>query len=621
MNKIEAAHMTTSSINNASPGDEEAMDSSETSTDIATQTPVVETAELAEQPPVDEPETDEDSFAALFESSLKEQPVVQRGQVVQGTVVAKDNDNVVIDVGSKAEGTVPLAEFVRNGDSDGPTIGDKIDVMVVSAGGQGGIRLSVSEARRRIGWQKLREAQEAESPIHVQVAAAVKGGYRIEFEGLNGFMPRSEADIDPHHQAELLLGKEFAVDILRVDRKQENVVVSRKNLLQGALEEKRQAFFSRVRLGERVSGTVRRLTDFGAFVDIDGVDALLHVSDISWRHLRHPSEMLNVGQSVTAEITRLNAEKAKISLSMRALQADPWQGVDEKYELGMRVTGTVRRLLEHGAIIELEPGVEGMIHRSELNWLRPDIRPSEVLTEGEVVDVAVLEIKPGKRRIALSLKAVSDNPWQAWLAEHPAGSRITGKIRNITDFGLFVGQEDGLDGLVHMGNLSWTGSGMEALENYKVGQEIDCVVLGVDVERQRISLGVKQLDEDPFELFLAGSGRGARVSGKVTAVDKGAARVEVAPGIEAVLPLREVPREQELKADDAVEAKIIEVDRRKRKVVLSLRQFLRDEERDAIRAYANGAPQGESAPSALALELQRKGLVGSQKASRSSRGK
>jgi len=626
MNKIEAAHMSTSSIDNASaPGHEEARDIPEiTADEEAVQTPVeapvekpvVEASEQTEQLSSSSSEDDGESFADLFESSLKEQPVVSRGQVVVGTVVAKDAEHVVIDVGSKAEGTVSLGEFAHTAKPEGPAMGDKIEVMVVSAGGPGGIRLSVSEARRRVGWQKLREAQEAGSPINVKVIAEVKGGYRIEFEGLHGFMPRSEADIDPRHQAELLLGKEFAAEILRVDRKQENIVVSRKSLLHGELEEKRQAFFSRAKLGDHVSGTVRRLTDFGAFVDIDGIDALLHVSDISWRHLRHPSEMLSVGQSITAEITRLSAEKAKISLSMRALQADPWQDVGEKYELGMRVTGTVRRLLDYGAMIELEPGVEGMIHRSELNWLRPDIKPSEVLTEGEVVDVAVLEIKPEKRRIALSLKAVSDNPWQGWLAEHPAGSRVTGKIRNITDFGLFVGQEDGLDGLVHMGNLSWTGSGKEALANYKVGQEIECVVLGVDIERQRISLGLKQLDEDPFEVFLAGAGRGAKVSGKVTAVDKGAVRIEIAPGIEAVLPLREVPREQELKADDEVEAKIIEVDRRRRKVVVSVRQLHREEERDAIRAYTNGATQGESAPSALALELQRKGLVGKKKASK-----
>jgi len=620
MNMTEAAHMTTSNSDNASPQDpEEAGKVTAEVDDIDSSPAAVEVNEDDKRLVSSGSEDEGESFADLFESSLKEKPVVRRGQVVIGTVVAKDAEHAIIDVGFKAEGMVPLAELLSEESPEGSAIGDKIEVMVVSSGGAGGIRLSVSEARRRVGWQKLREAEEAGQPIRVKVVAEVKGGYRIAFEGLNGFMPRSEADTDPRHHAELLLGKEIDVEILRVDRKQENVVVSRKNLLQGELDEKRQAFFSRANIGDRVSGTVRRLTDFGAFVDVDGIDTLLHVSDISWRHLRHPSELLSVGQNVTAEIIRLNAEKAKVSLSMRALQNDPWQDVEEKYEEGMRVTGTVRRLLDYGAMIELEPGVEGMIHRSELNWLRPDIKPSEVLTEGEVVDVAVLEIKPDKRRIALSLKAVSDNPWQSWLSKHPAGTRVTGKIRNITDFGLFVGQEDGMDGLVHIGNLSWVDSGKDLLADYKVGQEVECVVLGVDVERQRISLGIKQLDEDPFEVFLSGAGRGARISGKVTAVDKGAARIEVAPGIEAILPLREVPREQELKEGEDVEAKIIEVDRRKRQVALSVRQLLRDEERDAIRAYANGTTQSEPAPSALAIELQRKGITGKAKEAKPSK--
>lgn len=559
-----------------------------------------------------------ESFADLFESSLEGQPVVKRGEVVTGTVVAKDSEHVVIDVGSKAEGTVALSEFAELGNPEGPALGDQVEVVVISAGGRGGMRFSAKDARRRIAWQKLREANETGSPIRVAVIAEVKGGYRVSYEGLNGFMPRSEADTDPRHQSAALLGKECTAKIIRVDRKQENIVVSRRQIMAEELEGKREAFFAKYHVGDRVTGTVRRLTDFGAFVDVDGVDTLLHVSDISWRHLRHPSELLVVGQEITAEIIRLNAASAKVSLSMKVLQPDPWNRVGQNYEPGMRVTGTVHRLLDYGAVVELEPGVEGMIHRSELNWMRPDIKPSEVLTEGEVVDVAVLEIKPEKRRIALSLKAVSDNPWQGWLAKHPIGSHVKGKVRNITDFGLFVGQDDGLDGLVHLGNLSWSNAGKEELAKYKVGQQVECVVLGVDVERQRISLGIKQLDEDPFDVFLAGADRGARVSGKVVALEKGAARVEVAEGIEAVLPLKEVPKENaELKVDDSVDAKIIDVDRRKRKVVLSVRQLHRDEERDAIRAYASDGGKVDSGPSALALELQRKGLTGSSKPAKS----
>jgi len=549
--------------------------------------------------------SEEESFKQLFEASLKEQPVLKKGESVKGTVVSVNGDEVVLDVGAKAEGVVPAAEFESMGLAL-PSAGDEVEAVVLATESGGGVRLSVLEGRRRELWSVVEAALESGELLEGRISKEVKGGYRVELGGLMAFMPRSEADVDARMPAEQLIGQSCEVAVLEARRKPENIVVSRKKPLASEQEAQRAQFFSGAKAGDKVSGTVKRMADFGAFVDIGGVDALLHVSDIAWRRVEHPSEALSVGQQVSAEITKLNAETGKVSISMKTLQQDPWEKVASVYEPGMRLTGTVRKLLDFGAVVELEPGIEGMIHRSEMSWTRRDVNPTEVLAEGDVVDVAVLSVEPKERRIRLSLKEVSENPWQAWLAEHPVGSKISGKIRNITEFGFFVGLNSELDGLVHIGNLSWTDEGDEAIQAYSKGQEVECVVLGVDIDRQRISLGIKQLSEDPMDLFLAGLKRGGAVKGTIVEMTPGAAIVELAEGIRARLPLREVPREHgELKAGDEIEAKVVDSNRKRRQIDLSIRQMLRDEEREAMRHYTQQA-QKDDAPSALALELQRK---------------
>ncbi len=550
----------------------------------------------AEQP-------EEENFKQMLEASLREQPVLSRGQVVKGMVVSVGGDAVTIDVGAKAEGSINISEFETMG-VDVPKSGDEIDVLVQSLGG-GGLKVSALAAHRHTLWAGIEQALQENATIPANVVAEVKGGYRVDLGGLTAFMPKSEADISPRTSAETLLGQRCDVAILKLERKPENIVVSRKQPMAQESQEKRQAFFEKASVGDKVSGEVKRLADFGAFVDVGGVDALLHVSDIAWRRLTHPQEMLAVGQEVTAEITKLDAETGKVALSMRALQPDPWQDVSEKYEPGMRLTGTVRRLLDYGAMVELEPGIEGMIHRSELSWTRKDAKPSSVLAEADVVDVAVLGVDPKKRRIALSLKEVMENPWHAWLSAHPVGSRVKGPIKSKTDFGLFVGLDADLDGLVHIGALSWEQKGEEVLGEYKKGQEVECVVLGVEAERQRISLGIKQLAENPFSVFLAGARRGTKVSGEVVEVKQSAVIVSLGEKVQAVLPRREMPRDEpEPKVGDKIEAKVIEVDKRRRKVVLSTQQLHRDEEREAMRSYKKETAS-QSTPSALALELQR----------------
>ena len=555
--------------------------------------------------PVSTPEAEEESFKQMFEASLKEQPVVKRGEMVKGLVVSINDDAVIVDVGAKAEGSIPVAEFEQAG-LNIPALGDEVDALVQSVGGTAGVKLSVLEARQREAWSALEAAQADHSSVDAVITAEVKGGFRVNLNGLNAFMPRSEADTDFHVNADKLIGQTCKVAILEARRKPDNIVVSRKKPMAVEQAAMRTVFFEQHAVGDKVSGEVKRMADFGAFVDLGGVDALLHVSDISWRRIKHPSEMLSAGQQITVEIVKMNAETGKVSVSMKALQSDPWENMATTYEPGMRLTGTVRRLLDFGAVVELEPGIEGMIHRSELSWTKRDVKPSQVLTEGDVVDVAVLEVDASARRLRLSLKAVSENPWQAWMADHPVGSHITGKIKNITEFGFFVPVEDGMDGLVHVENLSWDQKGEDALREYSKGQEVECVILGVDVEKQRISLGIKQLSDDPFELFMAGVKRGSSIKGKVSELKPSGMIVELAEGVHAYLANREIPRDHDaLKEGSEIEAKIIEVNRKRRQVELSIKQQLHAEERDAVRSYSRKTAD-DSTPSALALELQRK---------------
>ncbi|MDQ6961900.1 MAG: 30S ribosomal protein S1 [Mariprofundaceae bacterium] len=547
---------------------------------------------------------EEENFAQLLEDSLRSQPIVEEGHIVKGYVLSVQDEEVTIDVGLKGEGIVSISEFAG---VPVPESGTEVDVLIRNVGGKKGLDISVREAIQRQVWDTLEVAEKDGSIITGTIEAEVKGGYRVNLGALSAFMPKSETDTDMHANLNQLLGSACEVIILSLSRRPENIVVSRKKPMAAQQELIRKAFFEKVQVGDQINGEVKRLVDFGAFVDIGGVDALLHVSDISWRHINHPQEMLSVGQAVVAEIIKADAETGKISISMRTLQVDPWANVAEKYQQDMRLTGTVRRLLDFGVMVELEPGVEGMIHRSEMSWLRKDIQPASVVTQGDVVDVAVMSVDSAKRRIALSLKEVMENPWQAWLTKNPVGTKVEGVVRNITTFGLFVELDEGLDGLVHLSNFSWEKQGSEVIGEYSSGQEVEAVVLGVDIDRQRISLGFKQTTADPLDVFLEHSGKSATVEGEIFEVQQFVALVHVTQGVDAVLPMREVPRDQTLSVGEKIEAKVIDTDKRRRKIVLSIRQLLKDEERDALRSYSQNI-ESDPQPSALALELQRKFL-------------
>ncbi len=546
---------------------------------------------------------EEENFAALFAASLEQETDLHKGTTVRGTVVSANSDAVVLDVGAKVEGMIDASEFPRMG-RELPAIGDEIEAMVIGENDRDGLLLSALAAQRQQLWTQLTSAYENQQTVECTITAEVKGGFRVDLGGLMAFMPGSECDPNPR-SAGNLVGTRCTCAVLEVSRKPDNIVVSRKRPMLAAQQRLREAFFNSHQIGDKITATVRRMVDFGAFVDVGGLDALLHIGDISWRRINHPSEVLSIGQSVNVEITKMDPENAKVSVSMRSLQEDPWLRVTNTYEENMRVTGTVLKLLDFGAVVELEPGVEGLIHKSEMSWLRKDVKPTEVLAEGDVVDVAILEIQPEARRIRLSLKEVADNPWESWLAEHPVGSRVTGKIRNIKSFGFFVGLAEGMDGLVHLANISWSERGEEAIKNFHKGQEVEVVVLGVDAEQQRISLGLKQTSEDPFDVFLREAKRGVPVKGVVSKDVGGALLVTLANNIQARLAKRELPRDMEVKEGDEIEAKIIDVNRRRRQIELSVRQLLRDQERDAVRQYTQKSNRDES-PSPLAVELQKK---------------
>jgi len=543
-----------------------------------------------------------EEFERLLAESLAEPVRLRKGQKVQAVVVELDEREVLVDVGMKAEASIAKEEFLRAGMAV-PRVGETIEAVVVGRKGAG-VRLSVLALARERDWQALLQAKERNEPIRVRVEEAIKGGFRVRFGSLQGFLPRSEADVQLRG-LNRLIGQEVEAIVLRATRgKNENIVVSRKAVIEKRIEESRKQFFATHQVGDRIEGVVRRMTDFGAFVEVaEGVDALLHVSDISWRRLDHPREALKIGQKIQAEIVALDPEANKVAISMKALQPDPWETVSERYQPGMRLTGRVRRLIDAGAIVEVEPGVEGFIHRSELSWTQPNLRPADLLAEGDVVDVVVLEVQPEQRRLRLSLKAAQPNPWEQWLAEHPVGSRIRGVVQSKTDFGIFVRVGENLDGLVHASDLSWTKDPNEALAEYEPGQEVECVVLNVDVERERIALGIKQLEEDPFEVFCRGAKRGGKVQGRVRRVQENGMEVELTEGVVGFVPRREIPRGREFAEGDEVEARIVEIDKRRRRIVLSIRRHEIAIERETVRAYTQQA--ASSLPSPLAIELQR----------------
>ncbi|ENC6421206.1 30S ribosomal protein S1 [Aeromonas veronii] len=529
-----------------------------------------------------------ESFAQLFEESLNAVETRQ-GSIVKGTVVAIENGFVLVDAGLKSESAIPAEEFKNAMGELEINVGDTVDVALDSIeDGFGETKLSREKAKRHEAWLQLEKAYEEQATVIGIINGKVKGGFTVELNGIRAFLPGSLVDVRPIRDTAHLENKELEFKVIKLDQKRNNVVVSRRAVIETENTSERESLLANLQEGQEVKGIVKNLTDYGAFVDLGGVDGLLHITDMAWKRVKHPSEIVNVGDEIAVKVLKFDRERTRVSLGLKQLGEDPWVAIAKRYPETTRLSGRVTNLTDYGCFVEIEEGVEGLVHVSEMDWTNKNIHPSKVVNVGDVVDVMVLDIDEERRRISLGLKQCKSNPWQLFAETHAKGDRVSGKIKSITDFGIFIGLDGGIDGLVHLSDISWNNQGEEAVREFKKGDEIEAVVLQVDPERERISLGVKQIEEDPFNKYLADNKKGAIVKGKVTEVDAKGAVIELADGVEGYLRASDAARDRVedatlvLSVGDEVEAKFMGVDRKNRTVSLSIRAKDEADERVAI---------------------------------------
>jgi len=532
-----------------------------------------------------------ESFAELFEESL-ETIEMAPGSIVTGTVVEIDSDWVVVHAGLKSEGVIPRIQFVNEAGEFNLSVGDQVKVaMEVVDDGWGETRLSREKARRAESWQMLDDAFDKNEVVTGIINGKVKGGFTVDVSDIRAFLPGSLVDIRPLRETAHLEGKPLEFKVIKLDQKRNNVVVSRRAVLEEENSVEREALLSQLQEGQSVKGIVKNLTDYGAFVDLGGVDGLLHITDMAWRRIRHPSEMVSVGDEVDVKILKFDREKNRVSLGMKQLGDDPWVNITHRYPEGARVMATVTNLTDYGCFAEIEEGVEGLVHVSEMDWTNKNIHPSKVVHVSDEVEVMILDIDEERRRISLGVKQCRPNPWEEFGVHNAKGDRISGKIKSITDFGIFIGLEGGIDGLVHLSDISWNEPGETAVRRYSKGEEIETVILSVDPERERISLGVKQLDQDPFTDYTAVNDRGSVVKGIVKTVEPKEAEVELAEDVIGILKASEISIDRVedarnvLSEGQEIEVKVISIDRKNRTVGLSIKSKDIEEERTAVREH------------------------------------
>ncbi len=524
-------------------------------------------------PASDSPE----NFAALFEESLSRQEM-RIGEVITAEVMRVDMNYVVVNAGLKSESYIAVEEFHNDKGEVEVKPGDFVEVAIEALeDGYGETRLSREKAKRLAAWHQLEVALEQGTLVRGMINGKVKGGLTVMVNGIRAFLPGSLVDIRPVKDTNPYEGKEMEFKVIKLDRKRNNVVVSRRAVLEASQGAERQAFLQSLQEGAVVKGVVKNITDYGAFVDLGGIDGLLHITDLAWRRIRHPSEMLAVGDEVEAKVLKFDQEKNRVSLGLKQLGDDPWVGLSRRYPQGTRLFGKVSNLTDYGAFVEIEQGIEGLVHVSEMDWTNKNVHPSRVVQLGDEVEVMILEIDEERRRISLGMKQCKPNPWEEFALNHKKNDRVRGQIKSITDFGIFIGLPGGIDGLVHLSDLSWTQPGEQAVRNYKKGDEIEAVVLSIDVERERISLGIKQLDGDPFTSYIATHDKNSIVTGKVKSIDAKGAMIAVDTDVEGYLRASEVAHDRvedirtHLKEGDEVKAMIINIDRKNRSINLSIK--------------------------------------------------
>ena len=532
--------------------------------------------------------SDENNFAALFEESLTRQEM-RIGEVITAEVVRVDMNFVVVNAGLKSESFIPVEEFRSDAGEIEAKVGDFVSVAIEALeDGFGETRLSRDKAKRLSAWMDLEKALETGELVTGVISGKVKGGLTVMANGIRAFLPGSLVDIRPVKDTTPFEGKTMEFKVIKLDRKRNNVVVSRRAVLEASQGEERQKLLQTLSEGSVVKGIVKNITDYGAFVDLGGIDVLLHITDLAWRRVKHPSEVLNVGDEVTAKILKFDQEKNRVSLGMKQLGEDPWVGLSRRYPTTTRLFGKVTNLTDYGAFVEVEQGIEGLVHVSEMDWTNKNVHPSKVVQLGDEVEVMILEIDEERRRISLGMKQCLPNPWGEFAINFKKGDRVKGQIKSLTDFGVFIGLPGGIDGLVHLSDLSWSATGEEAVRNYKKGDEVEAVVLAIDTERERISLGIKQMDGDPFTNYIATHEKNSVVQGTVKSVDAKGAVIALEGDVEGYLRVSEVAREriedlqQHLKDGDTVNAMIINIDRKNRSINLSIKAKDMAEEHDTM---------------------------------------
>src|SRR5271166_2190942 len=552
-----------------------------------------------------------ESFAALLDESLGVASSLE-GTVVKGRVIAVENDAVLIDVGLKSEGRVPLKEFAAGGAEPDLHVGDTVEVFLERMEDKNGeAQLSREKARREEAWSQLDKSFQANERVTGVIFGRVKGGFTVDLSGAVAFLPGSQVDIRPVRDIQPLIGTPQPFQILKMDRARGNIVVSRRAVMEESRAEARSELVSSLREGQVLQGVVKNITDYGAFVDLGGVDGLLHVTDIAWRRINHPSEALSIGQTVKVQVIRFNPETQRISLGMKQLEADPWEKVEVKYPVGAKFTGRVTNITDYGAFVELEPGIEGLVHVSEMSWTKKNVHPGKIVSTSQEVEVMVLDVDASKRRISLGLKQVQRNPWEQFVDEHPIGSEVEGEIRNITEFGLFVGLSSDIDGMIHMSDLSWDEPGELAMAKYEKGQVVKAKVLDVDVEKERISLGIKQLKDDPAASVLDTVRKGEVVTCVVTAILPNGVEVKVGDVLTGFIRRAELARDKgdqrpdRFAVGEKVDAKIVAIDRAARKLSLTIKGKEVEEEKQAMAEFGS-SDSGASLGDILGAAIRRR---------------
>ena len=540
-----------------------------------------------------------ESFAELFEQSYIEANM-RPGNIVSATVVDINNDVVIVNAGLKSEGLIPIEQFYDDGGNLEVAVGDAVDVALDAIeDGFGETRLSREKAKKLMAWKSLEEANEANRTVIGVITERVKGGFTVDVENIRAFLPGSLVDVRPVKDTSYLEGKPLEFKVIKIDQRRSNVVVSRRAVVESENSAERDALLEKLTEGVTVSGVVKNLTDYGAFLDLGGIDGLLHITDMAWKRVKDPAEIVAIGDEIEVKVLKFDRERNRVSLGLKQMGDDPWVDLTKRYPEGARLHGRVTNLADYGCFVELEEGVEGLVHVSEMDWTNKNVHPSKLVHVGAEVDVVILDIDQERRRISLGMKQCQPNPWEEFAALHNKGDRVTGQIKSITDFGIFIGLDGGIDGLVHLSDVSWADESDDSIRKYKKGEELETVVLAVDAERERISLGIKQMEKDPFSSYVAENPKGSVVKGVAREVEAKTVMVELMEGIEAQLKASELSNDKkvedarsEVKEGDELEVKITAIDRKKRTISVSVRAKEYDEETAAVREYAPDSSSG-----------------------------